>query len=110
MVGRLCFYHFIFSSASQKITEPCGGATREWEIVLTSPGVDTTHIIRESDLSLCVLRTEERVPPLLNLSISKSCQLSSTGSPLSTSQNPGQQSIADNEFIVDKVVLIDKEP
>jgi hypothetical protein len=44
------------------------------------------------------------------LSISKSCQLSSTDSPLSTSENPCQQSIADNEFIVDKVVLIDKEP
>jgi hypothetical protein len=63
------------------------------------------------------VRTEERVQPLLYLSISKSYQLSSTDSPLSTvdntgdglinswliNQNPCQQSIADNELIVDKV-------
>ena len=74
---------------------------------------------------LCECEVRGVSPTLLYLSRSKSCQLSFTDSPLSTvgwqydglfnswlvGQNPYQQSITDNGgLIVDKVVLINKDP
>ena len=70
------------------------------------------------------VRTEERVQLLLHLSISKSCQLSSTDSPLSTVgwKHDGlikswliriltnQQVITDNELIVDRSSLSTRTP
>ena len=67
--------------------------------------------------SICVglknsVRTEEWVEPFLYLSNSKSYQHDGLINSLLIGQNPYhcQQSIPDNELIVDKVVLINKEP